>query len=171
MGTARVRRRPRWSEALTAPIAALIPASSRTAVLAAIKAVHTAIFASVAALILLFVWDGVVQRPRRRTAVAVAIILTESAIYASNNQVCPLTPLAEELGAERGSVADIFLPDWFSRRIPLVSGGALLVGLVLSARAWVRRDSAVLVAKRPTRFMTISTGLTDPLRPRSRCRT
>lgn len=136
----RVARRPTWSGALTAPIAALIPPGSRTAALTVIKAAHTAIFVSVAALIVLFVWDGVSQRPRRRTAIAMGVILTESAIYASNNQVCPLTPLAEELGAERGSVADIFLPDWFSRRIPLFSGTALLFGLVLNLRAWVRHD-------------------------------
>ena len=135
-----VDRRPTWSKALTGPIAALIPTSSRTSALAAIKAIHTAIFVSVAGLILLVVWDGASQRPRRRTAVAMGVILSEAAIYASNNQVCPLTPLAEELGAERGSVADIFLPAWFGRRIPLVSGSALLVGLVLNARAWIRHD-------------------------------
>ena len=139
----RARRQPTWSASLTRPIAALIPARSRPAVLTAIKAAHTAIFVSIAGLIALFVWDGARQRSRRRTAVALGVILAECAIYASNNQVCPLTPLAEELGAERGSVADIFLPDWFSRRIPLVSSAALLIGLVLNACAWVRHDSAV----------------------------
>ena len=137
-----VARRPTWSGVLTTPIAAVIPARSRTAALTTIKAAHTAIFVSVGGLILLFVWDGVVQRPRPRTAIALGVILSESAIYASNNQVCPLTPLAEELGAERGSVADIYLPDWFSRRIPLFSSTALLIGLVLNLRAWVRHDRA-----------------------------
>ena len=131
-------RRPTWSLALTTPIAALISARARPAALFTIKAAHTAIFFSVGALIMLFVWDGVLQRPRRRTAVALAVILAESAIYASNNQVCPLTPLAEELGAERGSVADVFLPDWFSRRIPLLGGVALLFGIALNARVWIR---------------------------------
>jgi hypothetical protein len=70
------------------------------------------------------------------------VILAESAIYASNNQVCPLTPLAEELGTNRGSVADIFLPDWFSRRIPLFGGTALLLGVVLNLRARARHDPA-----------------------------
>lgn len=138
MPMVRVPRRAIWSRALTSPIAAVIPARSRTAALATIKAAHTAIFVSVGGLLLLFVWDGVFQRPRRRTAIALGVILTESAIYASNNQVCPLTPLAEELGAEHGSVADIFLPDWVSRRIPLFSGSALMLGLVLNVVAWLR---------------------------------
>ena len=64
--------------------------------------------------------------------------LGETAIYVSNNQVCPLTPLAEELGAERGSVADIFLPDCVARRIPLFAGGALLLGLALNGHALLR---------------------------------
>jgi hypothetical protein len=72
--------------------------------------------------------------------VALSVALAESAIYVSNNQVCPLTPLAEELGAERGSVVDIFLPDWFSRRIPLAGSGALILGLVLHLRTWLRRS-------------------------------
>jgi hypothetical protein len=141
-----VARRPAWSGALTEPLAALIPTRSRSAALAAIKALHTAIFLSIGGLLLLFVSDGIVQRPRRRTAIAVGAVLAESAIYASNNQVCPLTPLAVELGATRGSVADIFLPDWLSRRIPLVGGTALIVGLVLNLRAWVSGDPARLPA-------------------------
>ncbi|MGH2357012.1 MAG: hypothetical protein ACRDGJ_03240, partial [Candidatus Limnocylindria bacterium] len=56
--------------------------------------------------------------------------------YVSNNQVCPLTPLAEEIGAERGSVVDNFLPDWAARRIPIVAGSAALLALFLNLRAW-----------------------------------
>lgn len=61
------------------------------------------------------------------------IALTGAAVFLSKNQVCPLTPLAEELGAIRGSVTDIYLPGWLSRRIPLISGTALIVGMILSA--------------------------------------
>ena len=35
------------------------------------------------------------------------VALTESAVYGSNNQVCPLIQLAEELGAPSGSVTDV----------------------------------------------------------------
>jgi hypothetical protein len=130
-----VPRRPWWSGALTGPLARRIPAQARPQVLAGIKATHTVLFFSIAAAIVLFTWDGLRGRPGRRTAIAAGIALGETAIYASNNQVCPLTPLAEELGAQRGSVVDIYLPDWASRRIPLVGGGALLLGLALNARA------------------------------------
>ncbi len=130
-------RRPFWSETLTVPLAERIPIGWRPAVLHLIKAAHTAIFFSVAGLIVLFAVDGVRQRPGRRSAIAAGIALAESAVYASNNQVCPLTPLAEELGASSGQVADIFLPSWFSRRIPVLGVGLLLVGLAFNSRAWL----------------------------------
>ena len=132
-----------WSGALTTWLASRTPPAARPAVLAGVKAIHTAIFASVAAQIGVVVWDGLRQRPGRRTVAAVVIALGESAIYASNNQVCPLTPLAEELGATRGSVSDIFLPDRLARRIPLIGGSALVIGLGLNLLAWIRRRRIV----------------------------
>lgn len=129
------RRTPRWSQHLTDPASRLIPSDSYARTLIAIKGIHTVLFASIAAAIALFVWDGLRGQPRRRTVYALGIALGETAVYASNNQVCPLTPLAEQFGAESGSVVDIFLPDAVARRIPIVSGGALLLGLTLNGRA------------------------------------
>ncbi len=133
------RRTPAWSHLITRPAARAIPEAARPATLWSIRAIHTVLFASIGAAILLFVWDGLTGRPRRRTGAALGIALGETAVYLSNNQVCPLTPLAEELGADSGSVVDIFLPDAVARRIPLVSGTALVAGMALNLRAVVRR--------------------------------
>ena len=135
------RRLPLWSGGLTSSLAGTVRPEWHGSVLTTIKAVHTAIFAMIGGAIALVVWDGLLQSPRRRTAVAAGMTIVESAIYASNNQVCPLTPLAEQLGARRGSVADIYLPDWLSRRIPVIGGGALLLGLALNAAAGLRQRS------------------------------
>jgi hypothetical protein len=129
------RRRPVWSGPLTRPLAARIPDRRRRASIATIKFIHTTVFFSVAALIALCTWDGIRQQPRRRTAVAAAVALAETGVYVTNNQVCPLTPLAEELGAVSGSVTDIYLPGWLSRRVPIISGTALVVALILNVRA------------------------------------
>lgn len=134
---------------MTAPVAAHIPIRARPAMLGAIKAAHTAIFLSVAGLILLIAWDGIQGRPRRRTALAAGVALAETAVFLSNNLVCPLTPLAEELGAASGSVTDIFLPDAVSRRIPVVSGTILVMGVVLNLRAWRGAGPARLGARDP----------------------
>ena len=107
--------------------------------LAAIKAIHTVLFASISGAIAWFLVDGVRQRPSRGGVLALAVAIGETAVYVSNNQVCPLTPLAEEVGAERGSVVDIFLPDWAARRIPVVAGSALLLGVMLNMVAVARR--------------------------------
>jgi hypothetical protein len=123
---------------MTTRLASLISARSRPAALVVIKAAHTAIFLSVAALIVLFAWDGLRQRPAQRTAIAPAVAIAESAVYVSNNQVCPLSPLAEELGAASGSVTDIFLPEGLSQRVPLIFGGILvLASFSTCASGWV----------------------------------
>jgi hypothetical protein len=136
-----------WSDALTTPLAAVVPPGWRGAALATVKAVHTAIFASVGAMIVLLLWDGISGRPGRRAIVAGTVVLAESAIYASNDQVCPLTPLAEQLGAGSGAVADIFLPDWFSRRIPLIGGSAFALGVLLNVLAWSRNRPKLLAGE------------------------
>ena len=128
-----------WSDALTDEVARRVPDRLRPRVLTAIVAAHTAIFATMAVAIVVVAWDGLRQRPGRRTMVAAAAVIGESAVYVSNGQVCPLTPLATELGDRREGVADIFLPSWASRRIPLVGGSALLAGLGLNALAIARR--------------------------------
>lgn len=132
-------RQPVWSGYLTRPLSRWIPLGWRSEALFAIKAVHTAIFFSVFAAVLLTLWDGLRGDPRKRTAIAGGLVLAESAIYLSNNQVCPLTPLAEEFGAQRGSVVDMFLPDAVARRIPLVAGSAASLALVLNLRSWAAR--------------------------------
>jgi hypothetical protein len=133
------KREPAWSGALTTRLAAVIPPRCHEATLGLIKAIHTAVFLSVAALIVLYTADGARRRTGRRSRVAVTVALAEAAVYVSNNQVCPLSPLAEELGAENGSVTDILLPIWISRRIPLVSGSVLVLGMILNVRNWRER--------------------------------
>jgi len=134
-----MRRSPTWSQYLTDPAGRLVPQPWQSGTLIGIKAIHTILFASIGAAIALFVWDGLRARPRRRTAYALGIALGETAVYLSNNQVCPLTPLAEQFGAESGSVVDIYLPDAVARRIPVVGGTALVLGLLLNGRASIAR--------------------------------
>ncbi len=116
-----------------------MPDLVRQAVLTLIKAVHTAAFVVIATSIVVVFADGLRGRPRRRTGVASVIALGECAVFAGNGFVCPLTPLAEDLGALKGSVSDIFLPDWFARRLPIFGSAVLGTGLALNLRALNRR--------------------------------
>jgi hypothetical protein len=101
----------------------------------ALKLVHTAAFVGIAAAIAVYDWDVIQGRPGRRAWLAAGVAVVESATYVSNNGVCPLTPLAEELGAASGTVTDLYLPKALSDRIPLIAGTALLAGMAVHARA------------------------------------
>jgi hypothetical protein len=133
-------REPTWSGTITRPLARIIPRRFQHEVLLAIKGLHTALFFSIAAALVLTLWDGLRGRPTRRTAIAGGIVATESLVYASNNQVCPFTPLAEEFGAERGSVVDLFLPAVVARQVPLVAGTAAVVALITNLWSLLKRS-------------------------------
>ncbi len=134
-------RQPVWSGYLTRPVAVWTPQAWRPRALTVIKGIHTAIFFSVAAAVVLTLWDGLRGRPRLRTSIAGGVVMAESLLYVSNNQVCPLTPLAEEFGAARGSVVDLYLPAAAARRIPVVAGGSAALAMALNLRALVRASS------------------------------
>lgn len=116
--------------------------SHRAIALFLIKTVHTIAFLVIGSCLVLVFVDGVRGRPSRRTAVAASIALAECAVYAGNGFTCPLTPVAVSLGDERGSVSDIFLPDWFAARLPVISSTVLVTGLLLDLRAMRRRRRA-----------------------------
>jgi len=75
---------------------------------------------------------GLHGKPTKRTAIAAAIALTESAIFLGNRARCPLTGLAESLGDPHGAVSDIYLPGFVARALPFWAGPLLALGLVLN---------------------------------------
>jgi hypothetical protein len=115
---------------------AIHPRTAHPVALVAVKVVHTGIFASLAGAVLCTFYNGVTGRVSRKTKLAVAAVLVESVIYAANGYRCPLTNVAEGLGAENGTVGDIFLPAWFARRLPQISSTIMGIGLI--GMAWHR---------------------------------
>jgi hypothetical protein len=107
------------------------------AAIVAITAVHSLIFLVNSTSVILVFWAGLSSRWSRWTSPALAAALIESAVFVANNGRCPLTGLAEDLGAESGRVSDMFLPRWLADRIPLIFGPPLAIGLVLLTwRRW-----------------------------------
>ena len=82
-----------------------------------IKALHTAIFAVLSVCILYVLMSGVFNRITPYTWIAAAAVIVEGLALLISGGRCPLTAVAERLGATDGSVADIFLPQWFANRI------------------------------------------------------
>ena len=114
-----------------------------------LKTVHTAIFAGELAAILWLVVSGLVGRRDRTVGIAAAAVAAEAAVFLANGGVCPITPLTERLGAARGSVSDIFLPDVLARTTPIWSTALLILAGLLHVRARRRELRAHTLEYRP----------------------
>ena len=99
-----------------------------------IKAVHTLAWFSVESGMIYLLYTGLRKRSDRRVAIAAAVVGAESLIFAANGFRCPLTTLAEQFGAERGSVTDIYLPGWFAHNLPAIHVPLLVLAAFLHVK-------------------------------------
>lgn len=117
--------------------------SGNAAALVAVKAIHTLVWLSVEAAMVYVLQAGVRRRSDRRVALAGAVVAAESMIFLANGARCPLTGVAESLGAEKGSVTDIYLPRRFAHNLPAIHVPLVAAAVLLHARnlAAVREES------------------------------
>jgi hypothetical protein len=127
------------------------PGIWRRVAIGVIKTVHTAIFGAELASIGWLVISGLVGRRDRTVGLAAGAVAIEAAVFVANDHVCPLTPLAERLGATGGGVSDIFLPDVIARTIPVWSSALLMLAAVLHARS-LHRSLVIDEPSPPTRW-------------------
>jgi hypothetical protein len=113
--------------------AAGLPLRKRV-LLIGVKTVHSVIFLSLQSAIVYLIYKGLVRQSDRRAAIAATAVTAECVIYAANGLRCPLTTLAEDLGAEHGAVTDIFLPTWLASNIARIYTPLFAFGLGLHAR-------------------------------------
>jgi hypothetical protein len=104
---------------------------------AALKTVHTVIFAGELSAILWLVVSGLVGRRDRPVGLAAAAVAAQAAVFLANDGVCPITPLTERVGAAHGSLSDIFLPDVVARTTPIWSMALLMIAGLLHLRSLV----------------------------------
>ena len=107
------------------------------AAVAALKTIHTVIFAAELTAIFWLVVSGLVGRRDRTVGIAAAAVAGEVAVFLANDGVCPITPLTERMGAAHGSVSDLFLPDALARTTPVWSTALLLLAGLLHLRSLV----------------------------------
>jgi hypothetical protein len=77
---------------------------------------------------------GLRGRTDRRSGIAAGLVATESVVFLANGARCPLTTLAVRLGAESGSVTDIYLPRWLAHNLPVIHVPLVLLAICLHAR-------------------------------------
>jgi hypothetical protein len=106
----------------------------RRTVLAAVKLVHTVAWFSIEWCMVYVLWAGFRRRSDRRAALAAGVVASETLIFAANGFRCPLTGVAERIGAERGSVTDIYLPRWFAHYLPVIHVPLILLAGYSHAR-------------------------------------
>jgi hypothetical protein len=110
------------------------PWHRRRLALVAVKTVHTAAFFSIATSLCYFTYAGAARRSDRHAAVAAAVVTGEAVLYAANGFRCPLTTVAQRLGDDHPSVADIYLPSWPAAHIPHITAPMFTVALALHTR-------------------------------------
>jgi hypothetical protein len=106
----------------------------RRTALEAIKLIHTVAWFSIESCMAYLLWTGVRRQSDRRAAVAAAVVAGETLIFAANGFRCPLSQLAERVGADRGSVTDIYLPRWFAHNLPAIHVPLILLAAYLHGR-------------------------------------
>lgn len=116
------------------------PVQGSQAALRTVKAVHTLAWFSIEACMMYVLYAGFSRRSDRRAGIAAGMVAAESLIFAGNGFRCPLTAVAERLGAERGSVTDIYLPRWFARNLPAIHVPLIVLAGLLHVRNLRARD-------------------------------
>ena len=102
---------------------------------------------------LYLLYTGFAGRSGRRAAIAASVVAGECLVFAANGFRCPLSDVAERLGAEHGSVTDIYLPRWFARHLPAIHVPLLLIAAYLHGRN-IRRYMLTRSAPAPRRRAT-----------------
>lgn len=108
--------------------------SGHDAAIKVTKAVHILAWFSVESCVLYLVYTGFAGRSGRRAAIAAGVVAGESLVFAANGFSCPLTDIAEHLGADHGSVTDAYLPARLAHNLPAIHAPLLLMAAYLHRR-------------------------------------
>ena len=103
-----------------------------------VKVIHTAAWFSIESCVAYLLYAGLSGRTDRWAAIAAGVVFGESALFAANRFRCPLTELAQSLGAESGSVTELYLPKWFAHNLPAIHLPLLVIVVFLHGRTVFR---------------------------------
>jgi Family of unknown function (DUF6544) len=106
----------------------------RRTALTAVKLTHTLIWFSIESCMAYVLWAGFTRRSDRRAVVAAGVVAGETVVFAANGFRCPLSRVAERIGAKSGSVTDIYLPRWFAGNLPAIHLPLIVLAGYLHAR-------------------------------------
>ena len=96
-----------------------------------IKLIHSLLFLLIVISTIYVFFSSLSDQITTLTWIAFAIALIEMLVLLLNDWRCPLTDLAEQSGAQTGSVADLFLPQWISDRLFVIFGIVFVATCIL----------------------------------------
>jgi hypothetical protein len=79
-------------------------------------------------------YTGFKGQSGRRAAIAAGAVAAETLVFAGNGFRCPLTDVADHLGAQQASVTDLYLPRWLARNLPAIHVPLILLAAFLHGR-------------------------------------
>lgn len=103
--------------------------------LAAIKLLHTVIWAFLASTILILPVLAILRRFRWAVILSI-VVLVECCVLAVNGGRCPLTDLAARYTLDRGPNFDIYLPAWLAEHNKLIFGSLFVFGELVFLWCW-----------------------------------
>ena len=112
--------------------------SRQDCVLAAIKLLHTAIWAALAGSILALPVAAFTRR-FHWALVLTAMVVCECAVLAANRGRCPLTDWAARFTENRAANFDIYLPVWLARNNKAIFGTLFVVNELIVLWRWLVR--------------------------------
>ena len=98
-----------------------------------VKFVHSFAFFLFTACVGYVLYSAVFNRIGWVTYSSIVLVIVEGIALGLNRWRCPLTTLAENLGAEDGSVTGIFLPQWLAKRVFVIWGAVFVAACVVIA--------------------------------------
>ena len=99
--------------------------------LAAVRAVHTAIYLVMASAVFVVLYGGLTGARGPWLWTAEALVGVESVVFVASGMKCPLTAVAVKYGATREGTFDTFLPERLTRHTLTVFGPLVVLGLIL----------------------------------------
>lgn len=111
-------------------------AATHSAVLIAIKVVHTIIWALFAGCIIAIPIASLYGDNQAAIWLA-AVVFVEVSVLALNKWRCPLTALAARYTTERRANFDIYLPEWLAKHNKVIFGTIYVVGVATAGVHWV----------------------------------
>jgi hypothetical protein len=96
-----------------------------------IKLIHSLLFFLIVICTIYLLYSALFDDITKITWFSFAVVIIEMSALVLNDWQCPLTDLAEQKGAEVGSVADLFLPGWLSDQLFTIFGIVFTVTCLL----------------------------------------